>query len=250
MGTREIERRRKHRTRQVQDAIGDELRRLRIDAGLSGRLVARAAGISIGHLSEIERGRVDASTAVLVAVADVLGADLSVRAFPNTGPRIHDRIQAPIIEELLQISSERWRARPEVAVYRPSRGFIDVVLDDRRRPRLVATEVHSELRRLEQQIRWAQEKVASLPSSDLWRTFDVAPEVSSLLVIRSTAQTRVLVDQFSSTIASVYPARAADLYAALVGDAPWPGAGLLWARVEGSNVSILDRPPRGVRFGR
>lgn len=93
MSAREDERRRRARTRSVKGSIGVDFRRLREDAALTQAAVARAVGISPGHLCGIEQGRSEASTAVLVGIADVLGADLSIRAYPNTGPRIHDRIQ-------------------------------------------------------------------------------------------------------------------------------------------------------------
>lgn len=188
MTSRDDQRRRRQRTTDVRARIGAELRGLRVDAGLTLRLVARNAGVSPSHLSEIERGRAEASTTALVSVADVLGADLSIRAYPTTGPRVHDRFQAPIVEELIRISDPFWRSHPEVTVYRPARGSIDLVLDNRARPRLVTTEVYSELRRIERLMRWAHDKVASLPSSDLWQRLPVKPEVSSLLVVRSTAR--------------------------------------------------------------
>lgn len=243
-------RRRRERTRLVRAAIGDEFRRYRSDAGLTARSVARSAGISPSHYSGIEHGSVEASTGVLVAIADVLGAELVVRAYPGTGPRVHDRIQAPIVEELLRITKQRWRSHLEVPVLRPARGYVDVVLDDRVEPRLVSTEIHSDLRRIEQQLRWAQEKAASLPSSELWRRFETMPEVSSLLVLRSTERTRSLVDRLSETFRALYPARAADIHAALTGEGGWPGSGLIWARVIGREVTILAHPPRGVSFGR
>jgi len=250
MGAREDRRRRLERTRYVRAAIGEQFSRLRADAGLSARSVARAAGISASHLGSVERGSAEASTGVLVATADVLGADLTIKAYPGTGPRIHDRIQARIVEELLRSTATRWQPFVEVPVRRPARGFVDVVFAERAAPRLVSTEVHSDLRRLEQQIRWAQEKAMSLPSADLWRRFDEPPEVSTLLVLRSTERTRGLVDEFAETIRTVFPARATDLHAALTGDGPWPGPGLLWARVVGHSVTLLPHPPRGVRFGR
>lgn len=250
MSAREDQRRRRERTRRVRSGIGGEFRQLRSDAGLSARAVARAAGISPGHLCGIELGKVEARTEVLVTIADVLGADLTIRAYPGTGPRIHDHIQARIIEELIRITNGGWRPFTEIAVYRPARGYVDLVLDERAAARLVATEVHSDLRRLEQQLRWAQEKASSLPSSDLWRRFDVAPDVSSLLVLRSTQRTRALVQRFPETFASLYPARTEDVYAAVTGTAPWPGSGLLWVRVAGEVVTFLPGPPRGVSFGR
>jgi transcriptional regulator with XRE-family HTH domain len=250
MGTREDQRRRRAKAHALTISIGADLRRSREDTGLTLRSVARAAGISAAHLSGIELGRSEASRTALVAIADVLGADLSVRLYPGTGPRIHDHIQARIIETLLNVSQPRWRPFLEVPVHHPARGYVDVVLSEARVPRLIATEVHSDLRRLEQQLRWAHEKTASLPSADLWRLFETPPEVHSMLILRSTARTRELVTQFAETFAVFYPAKARDIHAAIMGAAPWPGSGLLWARVEGKGCVLLDGPPRGVAFGR
>ena len=248
MGAREDQRRRMARIRTIQSSIGSELRRLREDTGLTLRAVAGAAGISPAHLCGIELGRSEASNAVLVSVADVLGADLSVRFYPGTGPRIHDHIQARIVESLIAAARPRWRSFLEVPVHRPARGYIDVVLDDASARQVVATEVHSDLRRLEQQLRWAHDKAGSLPSSDLWRRFPIPPQVASLLVLRSTTRTRTLVDQFAETFGATYPARAREVYDAITSDGPWPGDGLIWARVEGKPANFsIGHQGRGVR---
>jgi hypothetical protein len=96
------------------------------------------------------------SLGVLVALGDVLGADLQVRLYPTTGPRIHDRIQAAMIEALFAALHPGWKRIPEVAVHRPARGFIDAVLVLSSEGLFVATEGQSEIRRLEQQIRWGR----------------------------------------------------------------------------------------------
>jgi transcriptional regulator with XRE-family HTH domain len=224
--------------------------RLREDVGLSQAAVSRAAGISAAHLSGIEHGRSEASTPVLVAIGDVLGADLSVRLYPNTGPRIHDRIQARIVEAVVAAARPRWRPFVEVPVHRPARGYIDIVLRDSTAPLLVASEVCSELHRLEQLLRWVQDKAASLPSADLWRGAPDDAVVSRLLVLRVTRATREVAIRFPEILREAYPARAREVFDAVTGDHPWPGAGILWARVEGDRVTLLDRPPRGVRVGR
>lgn len=250
MSAREDERRRRARTRQIRASIGGEFRRLREDSGLTQAALARSIGISPGHLCGIEQGSSEASTTVLVGIADVLGADLSLRAYPNTGPRIHDRIQSQIVEHIVRMSRPRWRSFVEVPVTRPARGYIDIVLSDQPDPLFVATEVSSEIRRLEQHFRWAQDKASSLPSAPLWSNAPSGAEVSRLLVLRSTRNTRDLAQRFPRTFEALYPARARDVFAAVCGDGSWPGPGLLWARVEGDVVTLLDRPPRGVAFGR
>jgi hypothetical protein len=154
-----------------------------------------------------------------------------------------------MVETLLRSLSDDWKPHVEVPVSRPARGVIDVVLERRAIGLLVATEAYSELRRLEQQIRWSADKAASLGSSDL-----VGPgrefEYSRLLVLRSTAATRQLARDFEATLRAAYPGGVADIVSALQQGAPWPGPGIVWIRIEGDRVELLDGPPRGVTLGR
>lgn len=247
------EARRRHRD--LRRAIGTDLRTLREDTGLTLSATAQAAGIDRAHLHRIELGERGASLEVLVAISSALGARLSLRAYPDTGARIRDRHQAAMLDALLDILHPRWRRMLEVAVHRPARGYIDAVLVDETSEIVVATEVQSEMRRLEQQIRWAAEKSDSLPSASSW-SFLASPDapgptISRLLVLRSTVATRAIAGQFPHVLETAYPARTADVFRALTtGDGAWPGAGILWARVEGGRATILDRPPRGVGLGR
>ena len=199
--------------------------------------------MSRSDLDEVELATADASLPAMVALADALGADLSVRLYPNTGPRVRDHIQAAIVEELVRLAHPRWRRLIEVPVFRPARGRIDLVLLDARPPPIAAaTEVHSRLGRLEQLLGWANLKAQSLPSAAVWGSEPVEPAIGRLLVLRATRTNRETVLRFEETIRAAYPALAAPTHAALVGDVPWPGSGLLWAEVERSGVRILDRP--------
>jgi transcriptional regulator with XRE-family HTH domain len=234
-------------------AIGQQIVQLRLDANISQRQLAIAAGIPQAFLSRSEAGTVEPSIAVLIAIGEALGADLTVRFHPGTGPRIRDRIQAPIVEELVRISRPAWRSMPEVAVWRPARGVIDLVLA---RPHqvVVACEVHTEIRRLEQMLRWASSKADALPSARDWSMFSGgAPEtlISRLLVLRSTPATRELTREFEATLRAAYPARTADALGALSDAAtPWPGSAVLWATTSQATARLLPGPPRGVGLGR
>jgi hypothetical protein len=207
--------------------------------------------VSLGHLSETFAGDREPSVSVLTAISRALGGDLAIRFYPSGGPQIHDRAQAPILEELLRIADPSWDRAVEVAVTRPARGFIDVVFDSETRNTTVATEIETRFYRLEQQLRRADEKARSVPSSDLWRTIHGDRAIRRLLVIRSTTATRDIGRRFEATLRGAYPARAQDIYLALTTpDAPWPGDGILWANLRGDTARILDRPPRGVTLGR
>ena len=239
------------RTKSVVSAAVADIERLRLDAGISLNAVASAAGVSAGYLSRVVAGERQPSIAVLVVVAKALGADLSIRAFPTTGPNVYDRTQARIVEELVRIAHPTWRRSVEVPVTRPARGFIDVVFDRHRPPDIVATEVNTRIDRLEQLIRWAQEKARSLASADLWASTAPDAVVHRLLVLRSTTATREIARRFEATLRTAYPARAADVHAALTeAGRPWPGDGILWTDVRGNAARVLDRPPRGVALGR
>src|SRR3990172_508260 len=239
VGIRELAR----RERELRRVIGNQVRTMREDAGLTRADVARAAGIDRAHYSRIETGETGASLEVLMAIGAALGADLSVRYFPSSGPRIHDRFQAPIVEALLRALHLRWMGQPEVQVRRPVHGVIDLVIrgaDD-----VIACEVQSELRRLEQLIRWSSEKAAALGDGSPPGT------ASRLLVIRSPTETPEIARQFAATLGAAYPARTSDAFDALTGaDRPWPGPAILWARVDAGRGEILRLPPRGVRVGR
>lgn len=57
--------------------IGGVLRRIRTRQGRTLREVAEAAGVSLPYLSEVERGRKEASSEVLAAICRALGIRLS-----------------------------------------------------------------------------------------------------------------------------------------------------------------------------
>ncbi|TDB77551.1 helix-turn-helix domain-containing protein [Micromonospora sp. KC723] len=57
--------------------IGSVLRRVRQRQGRTLREVAEAAGVSLPYLSEVERGRKEASSEVLAAICRALGINLS-----------------------------------------------------------------------------------------------------------------------------------------------------------------------------
>jgi transcriptional regulator with XRE-family HTH domain len=233
--------------------LGRQIVQLQNDAGISQRALAAAAGIPQPYVSRIARGQADPSIGVLIALADVLGSELGVRLYPGTGPRIHDRWQAPIIEELIRRSRLAWRTLVEVPVWRPARGVIDVVLA-RPGETIVAVEVHSQIPRLEQQLRWSASKAQSLPSCEAWSMLtasEPAVAVSRLLVLRSTRTNREIAIQYESTLRAAYPARTADAVAALSDPGePWPGDAVIWADVASAGTRLLSRPPRGVLLGR
>jgi transcriptional regulator with XRE-family HTH domain len=61
----------------LRTTIGGVLRRTRLEQGRTLADVARAAKVSLPYLSELERGRKEASSEVLAAICDALRIELS-----------------------------------------------------------------------------------------------------------------------------------------------------------------------------
>jgi transcriptional regulator with XRE-family HTH domain len=61
----------------LREAIGDRLRHARTNQHRTLREVSRAARVSLGYLSEVERGRKEASSELLAAICDALELPLS-----------------------------------------------------------------------------------------------------------------------------------------------------------------------------
>lgn len=250
--------------------IATELARLRQDAGLSAHEVAAASGIAPSTVARIEARQTSPTLEVLARLGCVLGAAPSFRFFPSSGPLIRDHLQAAMLQALLGVLHRRWERELEVPLQAPVRGVIDLVLRDLRDRQTVACEAQSQLRRLEQQIRWARQKADALTLDRPTRS-PLRPEgdatgtrggdtrgASCLLLLRSTEVNRRVVREYGSLLAAAYPARYADVLGALTGTSGWPGSGILWCDVErvprasgGVAVArILEHPPRGVRLGR
>ncbi len=61
----------------VREVIGDVLRRARTSQGRTLREVSDSARVSLGYLSEVERGRKEPSSELLNAICDALDIPLS-----------------------------------------------------------------------------------------------------------------------------------------------------------------------------
>jgi len=68
----------------LREAVGEALRRRRQHQGRTLREVAEAAGVSLTYLSEVERGRKEASSELLGAICGALDVPLS-RVLTNAG---------------------------------------------------------------------------------------------------------------------------------------------------------------------
>jgi transcriptional regulator with XRE-family HTH domain len=95
----------------VREVIGDVLRRARIEQGRTLREVSDAARVSLGYLSEVERGRKEASSELLSAICGALDIPLS-RVLSDAGEEMargehgafaHGNASAPSIDATTKV---------------------------------------------------------------------------------------------------------------------------------------------------
>lgn len=86
----------------MREALGETLRELRTAEKLTLREVSSQARVSLGYLSEIERGQKEASSELLNAICGALGVPLS-----SLLRQVGDRIDATAVVTQLPVRSER-----------------------------------------------------------------------------------------------------------------------------------------------
>src|SRR5512144_3112801 len=74
----------------LREAIGESLRRARVAQSRTLREVSTTARVSLGYLSEVERGRKEASSELLSAICTALDVPLS-RVLTYAGEKMADR---------------------------------------------------------------------------------------------------------------------------------------------------------------
>lgn len=77
----------------LREVLGDVLRRARTNQGRTLRQVSDAARVSLGYLSEVERGRKEASSELLTAICDALDVQLS-QLLLDAGEQLADQEHA------------------------------------------------------------------------------------------------------------------------------------------------------------
>lgn len=80
----------------LREVIGIELRRIRLLQGRTLRDVSSAASVSLGYLSEVERGEKEASSEMLLAICGALGVRLSA-VLMSVAEDVASREPAPVI---------------------------------------------------------------------------------------------------------------------------------------------------------
>ena len=195
--------------------LGRELRRARVEHGLSQAFVGHAVGLSSPTVSRIERGQVGAVSLVgLARLLGVVGLELSARAYPGGAP-LRDQAQIRLLGRLKSALGEplTWRAEVPVGPTGDLRAW-DLVISNGRDK--VAVEAETRLTDLQ-----AVQRRIALKSRD-----SNIPTV--ILLMSASRANRQTVRLFDEALAEFFPVRGMEALRTLrAGKLPARGAVIL-----------------------
>jgi transcriptional regulator with XRE-family HTH domain len=99
----------------LRQLLGDVLRRLRLRQGRTLREVSASARVSLGYLSEVERGQKEASSELLAAICGALNTPLS-QVFREVSDNF----------ALAELQNEPVLGMPPEPALTPERGFVPI----------------------------------------------------------------------------------------------------------------------------
>ena len=202
--------------------FGEEIREIRLRAGVSQAALARAIGVSRSVICRMEQGDPDVSARIRARAAAALGADFRIAVYPGGAPLIHDAAHARIVEAVLHRCHPSWHPSLEAPIPGLGRRSTDLRLEQG--DEIVLMEVETHVRALEAIIREGTAKRAAVAESA-----PAGKRIHVVLVLPPTRHHRALVRAHPTTVATAFPATDAALTRALMsGDVEWPGDGILW----------------------
>jgi transcriptional regulator with XRE-family HTH domain len=230
--------------------LGDELSALRRRSGITQAAVGRALGVDRTMISRLERGDPRVGLPIRFRVAAVLGADLRLSAYANSGPLIRDAAQARILEAVLAAVDRRWKRTVEASVPGFDRRSIDLRLDGP--ADVVLCEVESRVGSLEESIRELHAKRDAVRASLAFDPRAGFP-IRAVLILPRTQHHRTIVREHPRTIEAAFPMPSDAISRSLQDiDRPWAGDGILWAPVAGEPLAraVQQRAPDTLRRAR
>jgi transcriptional regulator with XRE-family HTH domain len=208
--------------RRTSARFGEELRGIRLRAGVNQAAVARAIGVTRSVICRIEQGDPSVSPQIRARAASVLGADFRMAVYPEAAPRIHDAAHARMVEAILALRGKAWRATVEAPVPGAGRRSSDIRLEHG--SAIVLIEVESRVHAFEAIIRECADKRAAVATVG-----DTRRQVHVVLALPRTRHHQMLVNAHPEITVTAFPASSAALSRALRDPTiDWPGDGILW----------------------
>jgi DNA-binding XRE family transcriptional regulator len=214
--------------------LEDELRELRLRASLTQSTVGQAPGVHRTVISRLEGGNPRVSLAIRFRTAALVGADLRLSAYAQSGPMIRDTAQARLVEAMLESIDPRWSRTLETPLPGLDRRSVDLRLDGT--AGIVLCEVESRVGGLEEIIRELHGKRDAIGSTS-------GRPIHVVLVLPRSRHHLEIVRHHPRTIEGGFPMPSDDVAAALADvEIPWTGDGILWAAVATTRASASRQP--------
>lgn len=207
--------------------IGEEVRLARVSLGLTVHRASRLAGVSWSTAARVEAGDPDVGVETLCALAEAVGVDVVLRAYPGRQPSLRDSGQLAVAENIRAVADAAWQSTLELPIGEHG-AAVDMVLFGPNE--IIAVEIERTLADWQAQYRRADQKRRALAAQH-------ARAVRLVLVVEDTRRNRALLAPVRSLLDTALPARSRDVIAALRSGRPLRRDGLLWVR--------RRRPPGG-----
>jgi transcriptional regulator with XRE-family HTH domain len=210
----------KLRARDQVARIGTEVKLARVTHAMSRQRVATLAGVSWSTELRVELGDPHIGLETMCAVAEAVGLDVVLRAYPGSPPRLRDSGQLDVAERLVSSANAVWQAQLELVIG-PHGESIDVALfgpDE-----IIALEIERMAADFQNQYRRAESKRKALAEQH-------ARPVRLVLAIEDTRRNRTAVAPHLPFIRTVLPAASREVLAAIRGGRRLGRDGLVWIR--------------------
>lgn len=200
--------------------FGAEIRNARATEGMTTRQVSRRAGVSPSTAARVEVGDPGVGVATLCAVAEAVGLDVVLRAYPGRSPSLRDTGQLALAQTL--VARAHPSLKPEIeCLVGPHREAIDTVFFGA--AEIVAVELERLILDLQGQHRRADRKREALAAQH-------HRPVRLILAIEDTRANRAAIERHLPIARTALPAGSREILAALASGKPIGRDGLLWIR--------------------
>lgn len=226
----------RRRSRDQAARIGEEIKLARVMLALAGKQAARRAGVATSTQTRVELGDPGVSIGTLCAVAEAVGVDIVLRAYPGKPLSLRDTGQLEIATLLRGQAHAVWQ--PSIEVMVGARGeAVDMVLFGPHE--IWCVEIERMATDFQAQYRRAERK------RDLLAAQHQRP-VRLLLLVEDSSRNRAALERHRDLVRSALPAGSRDVLEALRSGGPLGRDGLLWIRRRAVRSRNIDRYAREV----
>ena len=198
---------------------GREIQLARTNLGIPRQRAATLAGVSRNTQQRVEDGDPNVGLTTLCRVAEAVGLDISVRAFPGATPTLRDTGQLRLADYLRELANPAWQTALEVPI--AGGRSADMVFFGA--TEIILAEIERLLEDYQAQYRSAEAKRVALQEEH-------GRPVRLVLVVEDTRRNRAAVAPHLPLIQHALPAGSRDVLRALQRGSPLGRDGLLWLR--------------------